>query len=228
MSRLQNHHARLGRSLYFAFGSNLSIEQMAARCPSAVAVAPSLVEGYRIGFTGDSSSWGGGVATVVGDPDAFVPGLLWSLTDWDLRRLDRYEGHPWHYQRERVVAVVPRTGAHVLAWTYVLDGAPSRPSDRYLRVIAEGYRMLGFGEPFTTMLADAADVDVRPTVIAWDDEGLFDPWEFCGRVGRALVDAGRPDLADSWGDIFDLLDGGEMESIDDVAEAASRFVEVVL
>jgi hypothetical protein len=52
---------------YFAYGSNLDAAQMRARCPSAKLLGAAILDGYRLGFAGQSAAWGGGVATVVRD-----------------------------------------------------------------------------------------------------------------------------------------------------------------
>lgn len=53
--------------LYFAYGSNLDGAQMRRRCPSARLVGAAILDGYRLGFAGQSAALGGGVATVVRD-----------------------------------------------------------------------------------------------------------------------------------------------------------------
>ena len=57
---------------YFAYGSNLDAAQMRARCPSAKLLGAAILDGYRLGFAGQSAAWGGGVATVVRDGDENV------------------------------------------------------------------------------------------------------------------------------------------------------------
>lgn len=89
--------------LYFAYGSNLSPEQMARRCPDSIFLGKATLPGYR---------WQAnerGVANAVMDPDpdpdpevvvkgreeeepAAVEGLLYALSLDDEIRLDRYEG----------------------------------------------------------------------------------------------------------------------------------------
>jgi len=58
--------------LYFAYGSNLDGAQMRRRCPSARLVGAAILDGYRLGFAGQSAAWGGGVATVVRDREGRV------------------------------------------------------------------------------------------------------------------------------------------------------------
>ena len=37
-------------TLYFAYGSNIDLEQMARRCPAAQVVGPGILENYELAF----------------------------------------------------------------------------------------------------------------------------------------------------------------------------------
>lgn len=132
--------------LVFAYGSNLDEAQMRARCPTARREARATLRGHALIFGGFSRRWNGGVASVRPARGAEVAGLLYALDDDALRILDRFEGHPFAY--ERVVRhVVDEHGQRRRAQVYQQpsDGfAPSRPSPEYLAVIARAYRRLGF------------------------------------------------------------------------------------
>ncbi len=118
---------------YFAYGSNLDDGQMRPRCPSARLVGPAILDGYRLGFAGYSRSWGGGVATVVRDEEARVPGLVWAITARDLERLDRFEGHPVAYAR-RPLWVELEPGARQRVHVYIKEAAePTTPTEALLR-----------------------------------------------------------------------------------------------
>ena len=47
---------------YFAYGSNINLEQMAVRCPAAQVVGPAVLDGYELLFRGNRR--GTGVATI--------------------------------------------------------------------------------------------------------------------------------------------------------------------
>ena len=49
-------------SLYFAYGSNINLRQMAVRCPDAKVVAPAVLENYELLFRGNERAFG--VATI--------------------------------------------------------------------------------------------------------------------------------------------------------------------
>ena len=78
-------------TLYFAYGSNIDLEQMVRRCPAAQVVGPVTLENYELAFRGS------GFATIVPKKGGVVHGLLWSITPLCEQALDRYEGYPRHY-----------------------------------------------------------------------------------------------------------------------------------
>lgn len=142
-----------GARLYFAFGSNLDLAQMARRCPGARAVEVASLPGFELAFAGYSPSWRGSVATVRERSRGSVRGLLYALDDRDFAALDRFEGHPSVYLRH-YVWVRPR-GARKLqrVETYLLDAELGEPSREYLEQIARAYRELGF--PLAPLLSAA-------------------------------------------------------------------------
>lgn len=72
--------------LYFAYGSNLDFDQMAARCPNAEYVGIATLKDHVLKL--DSA----GYATVVAQPGAHVQGALWNLDRCDEAKLDGFEG----------------------------------------------------------------------------------------------------------------------------------------
>lgn len=72
--------------LYFAYGSNMDVAAMAARCPASVLLGPARLARHRLIINED------GYATVVREARGDVHGLLFDLAFADLPALDRYEG----------------------------------------------------------------------------------------------------------------------------------------
>lgn len=143
--------------LYFAYGSNLDDDQMRARCAGARVVTRAVLPNYALAFGGFSHRWGGAVASVVRAKGARVEGLLYALGDVDLRALDRFEGHPFAYERV-VKMVLDAHGRRRRATTYLQpeDGFEAwTPPQGYFNVLWRAYGRLGFDfEP----LARAAGV----------------------------------------------------------------------
>ena len=136
---------------YLAYGSNLNIEQMRYRCPSAKIIGTAIIEGYQLLFKGSKT---GSYLTIEPMEGASVPVAVWSVTDEDELRLDRYEGFPTFYYKKELRLPIKgiKTGKVRMrdAFVYIMDerrplGIPSR---MYMQTCFEGYRDFGFDEKF--------------------------------------------------------------------------------
>ena len=126
-------------TLYFAYGSNINLDQMAYRCPDASVVGPVTLENYELLFRR------GGFATIMPCEGETVHGLLWSITPDCERSLDRYEGYPCFYDK-RMVTVRDSEGRSLSVMAYVMDERfrePMLPTTTYYNGILEGYRQNG-------------------------------------------------------------------------------------
>lgn len=136
--------------LYIAYGSNLNLEQMKHRCPTAKVVSAATLQDWRLWFRGSQH---GAVATIEREHGFQVPVLLWRIRPQDELALDRYEGWPVLYRKEILWLTVK--GKRVRAMVYIMNetGHPyGAPSAGYLDTIREGYESAGFD---TCMLYDA-------------------------------------------------------------------------
>ena len=133
--------------LYIAYGSNLNLEQMASRCPTARVAGASLLTGHRLLFRGARA---GAVATVEPFEEGSVPVLVWEITPADEAALDRYEGFPFLYRKERMR--VKLNGKTVTAMIYIMNVEMpvgcyrplGQPGAHYYSVILDGYKDAGF------------------------------------------------------------------------------------
>ncbi|MDW8062817.1 MAG: gamma-glutamylcyclotransferase family protein [Candidatus Caldarchaeum sp.] len=142
---------------YFAYGSNLDQEGMKKRVGSWREIRPAVLKGYRLVFNVYSSSWRGGVANVVEDPDSSVYGAVYLLEESQLEKLDRYEGVPHLYHRRKVLVDVG--GSQVEAYIYVGTNPRQRiiASTEYVALLVKGLRRLGFGEDVVNMVKSSAE-----------------------------------------------------------------------
>ena len=133
--------------LYFAYGSNINLRQMAHRCPDAQVVGPVRLEGYELLFRGAAREYG--VATIAPKEGGAVHGLLWNLPPESEQALDMYEGYPHLYDKE-LVSVRDTDGRALSVMAYVMTNLPQRtpslPSPYYFGGIQEGYRDNGLPE----------------------------------------------------------------------------------
>ena len=79
------------RKFYIAYGSNLNLEQMADRRPTARVVRATVLDDYQLVFRG--------VATIVPRPGAKVPVAIWEIDEECEEALDIYEGYPHLYRK---------------------------------------------------------------------------------------------------------------------------------
>ena len=143
--------------LYLAYGSNLNLEQMANRCPTAKVVGNSKINGYRLLFTGAHA---GAVATIEPFKGESAPVLAWEITPADEAALDRYEGWPFLYRKETIK--VRLNGKTVQAMVYIMnEGRPlGQPSCYYYSTILDGYKSAGFDvEILRKAVADSFEED---------------------------------------------------------------------
>lgn len=134
--------------LYFAYGSNLDRGQMQRRCPKAWVVGEAILDNHRLTFAGSSATWGDlGVATCHRTPGRTVRGLVWHVSAKHMRTLDRCEGAPWWYHRERF-RVTMATGRKREAWVYMLpESVPANPPcEDYFDQIRRAHYRAGWGE----------------------------------------------------------------------------------
>ena len=125
--------------LYFAYGSNMNLNQMAFRCPDAEVVESVRLEGYRLAFR--TNGGGNGVATILPEEGSYVDGVLWRISERDEQHLDHYEGFPFLYGKEPVT-VTNQDGVRREIMAYTMNSPykykPPMPTVSYLEVILNG------------------------------------------------------------------------------------------
>lgn len=128
--------------LYIAYGSNLNLEQMKHRCPTAEVVGATVLRNWQLRFRGSSHS---AVATIERSKGSKVPTLVWRLQPRDEAALDHYEGWPHLYRKETLRITL--NGRRVYAMVYIMNEIHypyGIPSMGYLCTINAGYQTAGF------------------------------------------------------------------------------------
>lgn len=109
---------------YLAYGSNLSMAQMAQRCPDAVYVGTAELKDYQLLFKGSQS---GSYLTVEPKKGSTVPVLVWRISERDEHYLDRYEGCPsFYYKKMMRVEIQPFIGEKVNGGTPLVHHQSSK------------------------------------------------------------------------------------------------------
>lgn len=125
------------RRYYVAYGSNLNIRQMMARCPRAIAVGRTEIRDYELLFKGRRGS---AYLTIEPKVGGTVPAAVWSTTAEDEARLDRYEGFPTCYYKKELAVEVD--GRRLAAYVYIMhEKRPVEiPAWTYVEICLQGCR----------------------------------------------------------------------------------------
>jgi len=190
---------------YFAYGSNMSGEQMRSRCPGANDPLNAVL---------DDHDWllnRRGVATLEPAPGREVHGVLWDVTADDLAALDRWEGVPRYYRRSTMAV---RTNAGSVDAEVYIDPVVDPISDPehwrpgYLDVIRRGAAERALPEHWQRTLARWSQVPMlRAEPTSSPPSSLT---ELLARPGVCE----QVELGSQFG--FMALHGGELEAMTDV------------
>jgi len=120
--------------LYFAYGSNISVEAMARRCPRSKAIGVARLERRRLAVMRE------GWLTAVRDPRSAVHGVLWDLALSDAPALDRYEGLAEGLYAKVAQPVVASGGAKRALVYFGANAGPGIPRADYMAGIVAAAR----------------------------------------------------------------------------------------
>ena len=120
--------------LYFAYGSNLSHEQMRERCKNSKYIKNIFLEGYKLSFCTIDRDYG--VANIIKKLDSKVPGGIWKISANDEEELDCYEGFPIKYTKDFFTLNDEKVMFYIIKRQYSF-----KPPQRwYVDIINQGYK----------------------------------------------------------------------------------------
>jgi gamma-glutamylcyclotransferase (GGCT)/AIG2-like uncharacterized protein YtfP len=132
--------------LHFAYGSNMHLGLMRARCPEARVIARAVLRNHRFVITRD------GYASVTATLGGVVHGLLWRVSPRDLAALNAYENTDAGLFR-RVLLSVQTQGRSAKALVYIgRSGAPGRARAGYMELVATAAREAGLPSDYVAGL----------------------------------------------------------------------------
>jgi len=148
--------------LYFAYGSNLNSRAVLEWCRHYGHKAPAMKPGraavldnYRLCFPIFSEYYGGGIADIVYDPGKYVAGVLFDLSEAELKILDTKVGRKLDAATDKEVGVYRRTdvkvsplgkGEPVMAMTYQgisVEKYHIPPTKHYMDLLIQGAYSFG-------------------------------------------------------------------------------------
>lgn len=142
--------------LYFAYGSNLCVKQMAKRCPDAIPLGASVLHNHRLHFPRIADDWqDAGVASISPHEGSLVEGALYRITSRCLLALDAYESVDDKHYYQTFVELHDGDGRAVQALTYFAheeEGGPFHPSPQYVEVMLRGAAAHGLSDAWREWL----------------------------------------------------------------------------
>ena len=124
---------------------------MAFRCPDARLIGTGYIAGARLEFYLHAT------VEKTGDQRNRVPVAVWEINDRDERSLDRYEGFPSYYIKERW-PVHMSDGSQIEGMIYIMKMIrQSPPHSAYYKGIEDAYRKLGLRSQINTILKPALE-----------------------------------------------------------------------
>lgn len=122
--------------LYVAYGSNLNLNQMAYRCPSAKIYRTGILNNWELLYRGHKNN---SHATISRKRGGKVPVLIWEITSSDEYQLDIYEGFPTYYYKQNIMVTIGNQKKKAMAYIMNKSQKPGRPSKSYIETIYQGY-----------------------------------------------------------------------------------------
>ena len=120
------------KSYYFAYGSNLSKEQMTLRCPDS----KHLISGRLLNYSWLINSRG--YASVKASPNSYVLGEVFTLSEQDIIYLDQYEHVAEGMYGKYVLCIQTEEGLFDCLVYIANDNTVGKPQSEYIERINSG------------------------------------------------------------------------------------------
>jgi hypothetical protein len=133
-------------TLHFAYGSNMSVRDMRARCPDAAALGVATLTGWRFVINPD------GYGSIAPRAGGIVYGVLWRLGPRELAAINAYENVAGGLYARRMLPVL-RDGRRAAALVYIArrDGEGT-PRPGYIELVVAAARDWGLPERYIASL----------------------------------------------------------------------------
>lgn len=168
-----NHHSpsHMTQYLYAAFGSNLWLQQMAARCPHADLIGAGRLRGSRLIFAR--------VCSIVPEENSDVLVGIYKLDAGDIAALDRFEGLGRSY--DRVLVTPDMEGEAIRCFTYIKrNNEPEAPSAEYFGRVLKGFKDWRFPDRRLYRAKERAAKDAAKARLGRSRYDSFAGWEPVG------------------------------------------------
>lgn len=141
---------------YFAYGSNMSLPRLKARVPSAERIGVFTLVDHTLRFHKVSKKDGSGKcdALFTGNPDDYVIGALFEISNDEKSILDRAEGLGYGYEDKRITVSDSQGNTHEAVTYYATKTDPSLlPYSWYLLHVINGAKETGVPSAYLDALS---------------------------------------------------------------------------
>ena len=131
---------------YIAYGSNMCLERLKKRCADSQYVGTGTLSDYKLLFRKSASGFYASIDKSTEGEE--VPVVVFKISKADETMLDRYEGCPTWYKKEKMTVVLS-DGKSVKGIVYKLPEDTAKigiPSNEYYKIISDAYKRLGLNE----------------------------------------------------------------------------------
>jgi gamma-glutamylcyclotransferase (GGCT)/AIG2-like uncharacterized protein YtfP len=125
---------------YFAYGSNLNLQQMKKICPSAKLWKRAYLRGYRFVYSGR-------FASIVKKRGGVVWGAVFKIDSNCLKNLDRFEDFPVLYQK-KYVTVKAGTDKYKALVYFQKERKLEKTSAQYKKIVERGAVQCGLPKKY--------------------------------------------------------------------------------
>lgn len=130
------------KKYYLAYGSNLNLNQMSYRCPSARPIGRIYLKDYRLVYKGRVDDYA--YLTMEKCEGAIVPLGLFEVSYFDIFSLDSYEGYPTFYSKSYVSIKIGDKTIKALIYIMNKNFDYHLPRIEYIKTCIDGYKDFGF------------------------------------------------------------------------------------
>lgn len=132
---------------YFAYGSNMDLERLIDRGITYKQREKAILKDYTLLFNKKASGlYGATYANIQAKKGSEVEGILYLIDERGLSILDRFEGFPLHYKREKI-QVITSNNEITEAIVYIANKewiCKGKPTTEYLNHLLQGKDLLSY------------------------------------------------------------------------------------
>lgn len=138
---------------YFAYGSNMSEDQMSHRIPAAKKICSANIKDYQLVFDVPATYREGSVANIRSKPNSILWGVIWQIPAKYMSELDRIEDLTTYDRKlvEITVKIEESIQCYIYKGKNPVEGL--LPEKDYLEIILQGAKQANLPEDYIKKLS---------------------------------------------------------------------------